>query len=119
MSVTFAGARRRTITVQEHDGTLLNGQPTYNVAADWDTLSDLATVPAAYTGVSGGEVIRGLQIEANATGLFKILSTTRTRTIKPIMRIQMDGRNMNILSITDMDGDQRELWIQVKEQADA
>jgi len=117
--VVQAGARRTLIAVQEHDGTLIAGQPSYNVSGDWDTVTSMATVPAKYRGVTGGEVIRGFQVEANATGLFSILSTTRTRAIKPRMRIVMDSRNMNVLSVVDREGEQRELWIQVKEQADS
>ena len=119
MSVATAGSRRRVISVEQHDGTVTDGEPTYETDDDWDVLNTLENVPAMYRGVSGGEVIRGMQIEANATGLFRILSTTRTRAIKPRMRIRMDSRKMNILSVIDKDGDQRELWITVKELADA
>lgn len=118
MSVQSAGARRRIISVEQHDGTVTNGEPTYETDGDWDVVNTLSSVPASYMGVSGGETIRGIQIEAGATGLFRILSTTRTRAIKPRMRIQMDSRKMNILSVIDKEGDQRELFITVKELAD-
>lgn len=119
MTIAPAGTRWRIITVERHDGTIANGEPTYETEADWDSLKALYKVPAAYQGVSGGEVVRGLQMEANATGLFRVLSTPRTRSIKPRMRILMDERKMNIISVVDRDGANRELYIQVQELADS
>lgn len=117
--ISAAGTRRTVITVEEHDGTITNGEPTYQTEGDWDSLKALFTVPASYQGVSGGEIIRGLQIEAGATGLIRIASTPRTRKIKPRMRIRIGDRTLNIISVIDKDGDQRELYVQVKELADA
>lgn len=119
MTIAAAGMRRRIISVEKHDGTVTDGEPTYETDADWDSLNALYRVPASYQGVTGGEVIRGLQMEANTTGLFRVLSTPRTRDIKPRMRIRMDGRKMNIVSVVDRDGDSRELFIQVRELGDA
>lgn len=119
MTIARAGQRRRLIAVQQHDGTITNGQPTYETAGDWDPVNGLTEVPAYYQGVSGGEILRGMQMQADATGLFRILSTTRTRDIRPRMRIVMDSRTYNILSVIDRDGIQREMWIQTKELADS
>ena len=108
MSIMQAGARRRVITVEQHDGTLTGGQPSYATAGDWDSVKAMLNVPVNYMGVTGGEVVRGLQMEANTTGLIRILSTPRTRSIKPRMRFVMDSRTLNIVSITDREGEQRE-----------
>ena len=119
MTIASAGMRRHVVTVEEHDGTSSGGAPTWTTEADWDSLKALFTVPAAYQGVSGGEFVRGFQVEAEATGLVRMASTPRTRRIKPKMRLRRNGRKLNILSVTDRDGEQRELWIQVREEADA
>lgn len=117
--ISPSGMRRRIVAIEQHDGTITNGEPTYLTDGDWDALQGMHKLPAAYMGVGGGEVIRGLQIEATATGVFRIPSTPRTRKIKPRMRVVMDGRKMNILSVVDKDGDQRELYLMVQELADS
>lgn len=114
------GARRVVVRVEQHDGTLLNGQPTYDTSADWDVVSTMDMVPATYEGVSGGERIRGLQIEATTDGLVTMHSTPRTRTIKPRMRLILENRTLHITSVVDKGrGVHRTLYLQVREQADA
>lgn len=108
-----AGKRKHRIRIERHDGTLVNGEPTYNVVADWDTLFD--GLPAAYQDVTGGEMIRGRQMEAHTVGLFQVLSTPRTRQIRPKMRVVMGQRTLNIVSVLDLAGDQEDLAIQVAE----
>lgn len=108
-----AGNRRYQITVEEHDGTVRNGEPQYE-DEHW---RKLCQPYATYRGVSGGEVVRGRQIEADATGLLEILYTPTTKQINPQMRIRLEGRTLNIVSAIDPDGRKRELMVQVKEQA--
>ncbi len=113
------GMRRHIVKVEQHDGTVTNGEPDYTTDANWDAYEGLREVPASYQGVSGGEVVRGVQMESTATGLLRILSTPRTQKIKPKMRIRLGTRKLNILSVLDREGIERELFVQVKELGDA
>ncbi len=115
MTIAQAGARHRIVSVEKHDGTITNGRPTYEVDADWDVIQNLRQVPVFYQGVTGGEVVRGVQVEATATALIRMLSSPRSRQIEPRMRIRLDGRKLNVISVIDREGRQRELFVQVKE----
>ena len=71
-------------------------------------------VPARVQAVAGGEVIRGVQVQAGVTTLI----TTRFRSdIEPPMKIIHDNRTLNVVRATDPAGTQRELSIQCNENA--
>jgi head-tail adaptor len=108
-----AGRRRHVVDVQQHNGQTIAGEPTYGRDEDWETI--MACVPATYRGVTGGESVRGRQMEPHTTGLLEILSTERTRKINSQMRLLFQGRKLNIVSVLDPDGMQRDLWIQTSE----
>lgn len=111
--ISAAGKRRKRVTIEAHNGNRVDGQPTYRVNDDWEKLME--GVPASYQQVSGGEQPNGFQIEAEANGLLMILSTPRSRAIKPKMRVRIGSRVMNIVNVLDIEGDERELAIQVTE----
>jgi len=109
-----AGKRRFQAVIEQYDGTITNGQPAYSTDANWDPL--YRAIPCSYVDTVGGEVVRGIHIEAEATGLVGMLSTPRTRKITPKMRIRIEGRKLNILSKRDLMGRKRELFFTVREQ---
>ena len=109
-----AGKRRHRIDVQQHNGNVVDGEATYGRDEDWNTI--LEGVNASYRGVSGGEVIRGLQMEGLTTGVLEVLQTERTRQINQKMRLLLNGeRILNIVSCLDPDGMRRDLVIQTTE----
>lgn len=111
--ILAAGKRRHRITIETHNGNRVEGEPTYRVDSDWNKLME--GVPASYQDVTGGERVRGFQMEAETNGLLMILSTPRTRSLKSKMRVKMGTRVLNIVSVLDLAGDERELAIQVSE----
>lgn len=111
-----AGDRRFTVSVEEHNGNAVEGQPTFAVDTDWNIVAGMSAVPASYEGVSGGETIRGMKMDATATGLVTVISTPRTRQITTDMRLRLGERKLNVVSALDIEGRQREVLISVKEQ---
>lgn len=107
-----AGQRRHRIDVQQHNGTVVEGEPTYGREEDWDTL--FSTL-ASYRGVSGGQVVRGLEMEALTTGLLEVPQSARTRQIRAQMRLLLGDRTLNVVSCLDPDGMGRDLLIQTTE----
>lgn len=114
--MTPAGQRRHRIAVQKHNGNVVDGEPTYNRESDWKSFMGLVGLPAAYRDVTGGETVRGRQMEAHTNGLIEVLATPATRAIKPLMRVRMNGRTLYVVSNLDTVGDDRERMIQVSEQ---
>lgn len=111
--IAAAGKRRHRITIESHNGNRVEGEPTYRTDADWKPLME--GVPASYQDVTGGETVRGFQMEAETNGLLTILSTPRSRAIKSKMRVKMGSRVLNIVNVLDLAGDELELAIQVSE----
>lgn len=110
-----AGDLKDLAIVEKHNGTIREGEPTYARDEDWEPFIEKLWVQ--YRDVSGGETIRGRQMHADATGMAKTWLTPETKTITEKMRLVIDGRKLNILSVMDMDGDRQTLTIQVAKQA--
>ena len=109
-----AGLRRFVVRVEKHDGTrTADGVPTLTNDSDWDTV--IAGLSCSIEAVTGGEVIRGRQMEATATHLVQVLSTPRTRAIQPNWRLVWGTRKLNILSNLDAMGRQEDLALQARE----
>jgi head-tail adaptor len=102
-----AGPKQRYITitdsrtVPDSSGQPLSGKPRLVCEAYAEVLS-----------VAGGEKVRGLMIEAEATDLLKI---TYRDGLKPTMTVHLGSRTLNILSARDPDGRQVELFVTCKE----
>lgn len=79
------------VNVERHDGTLLNGQPTYHVDDDWDVLDGLRNVRVGYSSTSGRERVRGQQVEATSTAVLTFLKDRNVRDIKSTDRIKVLG----------------------------
>lgn len=112
MTVTAAGKRTKRITVERHNGNLVNSEPTYRHDADWE---QVLVAWAAYRDVTGGETVRGRQMEAHTSGLMTLPSTPRTRAISPKMRVRFGGRTLYVVNNLDADGMDRERVLQVSE----
>lgn len=115
MTVARAGKRDYIVTVQEHNGTMSHGEPTYERDEDWKTI--ITELPATYRGVTGGEVVRGRQMDPETSSVLEVLYTPRTKLINSRMRLLLGDRVLNIVSVLDVDGMKRELMIQTKETA--
>jgi SPP1 family predicted phage head-tail adaptor len=103
----IAGRKRNRITVQTATETQdATGQP----IRTWATY--LADYPVAVDAVSGGEVLRGRQVSAEATTVF---SGRWYEGVTPHMRVTFDGRTLGIVRAHDPYGDRRELRIECKE----
>lgn len=114
-----AGLRRRVVRVEQHDGTKNSaGHPDYVNDAYWRTVNGLSSLTVSLEAVSGGEVIRGRQMEATANALVRCLSTPRTRQILPKMRLVYGDRKLYVRSVLDLTGRGEDLNIQVGETAD-
>ena len=71
-------------------------------------------VPAAFQIVSGGETVRGLQIEAGVTTLWELRFRSDVTTRH---RLEFGGRQMGIVRVQDPDGQRRKILIQCREVA--
>ena len=105
------------MTVEQHNGNTVSGQPTFNVDDDWEIVAGMSAVPASFESVSGGETVRGMKMEADVSGVLTVLSTPRTRLITSDMRLRLNGRKLNVVSVLDVEGLERELVIGVKEMS--
>lgn len=71
----------------------------------------LAAEPAAFMQVSGGETIRGRQIEAGVTALFKVNYRTGYAVTD---RVQFDGQAYGIVRLEIPQGVKRFMWLHCK-----
>lgn len=110
-----AGTRSAIATFQEHNGNKAENEPTYSRDADW--LDRLPECPVSFREVTGGETIRGRQMEAHTVALLTVPYSPTTRGIHQKMRVLINGRKLNIVSVLDLEGKRRELAIQVAEAA--
>lgn len=100
--------------LQEHSGRLVEGEPTYGVDADWKTI--IRELPCRWQEVSGGENVRGRQMEATTTSLLTCRWSPETRAIKSKnYRLKIGSRILNIVSAVDRKGNCREIEIQASE----
>ena len=113
MTRIASGQRRHLARIEQHDGTTVDGQPTYHDDAHWSTF--IRALPISFQGVVGGEVIRGQQMTAEAKALVQCLSTPRTRRINTRMRMVINDKIYHIATITPRYEWRDELSIQVKE----
>lgn len=105
-----AGDLRQRITIKRLNrtqspttGEMLAGTP--SVLA--------ANLPAKVEAVSGGELVRGRQVSAEATTLF----TVRYRAdVTTQMIVTYESRTLNIVRAQDPYGDRRELRIECREK---
>lgn len=104
-----AGSLRHRVTLQSRtraaasDGELI---------ATWSAA--LSNEPAEVIETSGGETLRGLQVDANATHLVR----TRFRPTAigdETHRFVWGSRTLNVINVRDIDGRRRELWWQCRE----
>jgi SPP1 family predicted phage head-tail adaptor len=105
---TPAGRLNRTIQITDPNPVQdAGGQPIPN-----RTPNVFATQHAEIMSVTGGEKVRGMMMEAEATDLLRIRYTPG---IKPTFVILLDDRVLNILSVRDPDGRRFDHYITCKE----
>lgn len=83
-----------------------NGQTNHT----WAT--DLFGEPAQYIPTSGGESIRGKQIEAGINAVFIV--RWRNGKYTPEKRISYDSETYGIVHIKPVDGQRRYLWLECR-----
>ena len=106
------GYRRYTATAKQHNGKQDEaGQPTYGTESDWTPI--VSGWPVELIGVTGGERIRGRQVAAEATHVI-YGEYYGGQGITPEARCVVDGRTFNVVNVLDMDGDHRELRVELK-----
>lgn len=69
-------------------------------------------LPAKVESVTGGEILRGRQVSAEATTMFTIRYRAGVTTA---MRVKFEGRTLGIVRVSDPYGDRRELRIECRE----
>lgn len=109
-----AGSRQYIVNVEAHNGKTDNGQPTLERDGDWTTV--IPQLPVSYKEVSGGETVRGRQMEANTTALIETVWSPATASITSGMRLRLNGRKLNVVNALDLDGTRRVVTIQVEEK---
>jgi SPP1 family predicted phage head-tail adaptor len=100
------GMMRHRLTVQSAEPSLdPSRQKVITYTTKWNS------EPAAFIQVSGGETIRGQQVEAGVTAMFKVnYRSGYTETD----RIVFDGENYGIVRIEVPDGVKRFQWLHCK-----
>lgn len=108
------GSRRHRATFQQHDGTQdTHGNPTYPTTGDWDAV--VTDWPCEMVAVNGGEQLRGRQVTSNATHVL-FGEYHGADTVTTDMRCVVDSVTYQIVSTLDMDGENRELRVELKRQ---
>ncbi len=99
------GAMRELITIKRHIETLDEaGQPIVTYATRY------ADVPAAYDPVTGGETMRGRQVEAGIKAIFTI---RRLDNISTQDKVVYGGEDYGITYIRPVEGGKRYLEVYV------
>lgn len=95
------GRMRERITIQRRDATVTDGQPvnTYTTALYTDE-------PASYEPVSGGETIRGRQVESNIAAIFTI-HTPAVTAVSPLDKVILGSASFFIVAVMPVDGSPR------------
>jgi SPP1 family predicted phage head-tail adaptor len=103
-----AGRLRERITLESATETQdAAGQP----IRTWSTLE--SGIPAEVVAVSGGEVIRGRQVHADA----KYMITVRYRTdVTTLERVSWNSLTLPIVAVGDPYGDRRDLRIECSKE---
>lgn len=92
------GKMRERINIQQASVTETTGQP----VRSWANL--YASEPASFEPASGGETIRGRQVEANVSAVFIIHKRTGINTE---MRVVHDSTNYGIVRVLPVEGGNR------------
>ena len=104
--------RRYRADIEQHDGTTdAHGMPTLQTAADWDV--KVSKWPCEKVAVSAGERIRGRQV-SDQTSLILFGDFAAVEDVTPKMHAVIDGTTYGIISVVDVDGDRREMRIELK-----
>lgn len=107
-----AGRRIHVITIEQHDGSLDDAnQPTYDNADDWDDV--IVGLPVELLSVSGGETVRGQQMEANTTHL-AIADYFSSEGVTELMRFTYESETYHITNVRDPKGTRRERFMQCR-----
>lgn len=93
------GAMRERITVQSLAVSISSGG---DKAETWTTL--YSNEPAAFDSVSGGETLRGRQVEDGINAVFTVHYRT---TFEPTQRITHGGTTYGIVYVKPVDGGRR------------
>ena len=107
------GNRIHAATFKKHNGNVENGQETLNKESDWTTFTQ--NWPCELMAVRGGETIRGRQVAEHTTHVL-FGEYYGAVGITPEMKCVIAGKTRNIVSVMDMDGDSREMRIELKEE---
>ena len=100
------GAMRERINIQTSTDSVDDaGQPIRTWATTY------TNEPAQYTPTSGGETLRGRQIEAGIAAVFTI---HRRTSIVPQMRIVYDSTNYGIVHVRPVEGGRRYVELECK-----
>lgn len=102
------------VQVQQHNKKFEHGEQTLDREEDWEPFIEKLWVE--FREVSGGETIRGRQMEPNTTALLTTHYTPETAKITQTMRIKFGERILNIVNTMDIEGRKRELTIQTSGQ---
>ena len=106
------GARRHQADAYQHNGNAdPHGMPTYTVPEDWDLV--IQGWPVELITASGGESVRGRQVDAETTHVV-FGEYYGGRTITPQMQLQIAGQTYAITAAYDPDGDNREFRVELK-----
>lgn len=109
-----AGGMRWVAELQKHSGRLDNGEPTYSVESDWKPA--IRQLPVEWKEVTGGEVVRGRQMESTTTSLLRTHWSPETRAIEPKKyRLKIGSRVLYVVSSIDPTGSNLEILIQTSE----
>lgn len=108
-----SGTLRHRITIQQSTPSRNDdGEP----IDSWSNLA--ANEPAEVIETSGGETIRGIQVEATATHMIRIRFRPAIADIaaEQLQAIWIDRSNrvLGVINARDVDGRRRELWLQAK-----
>lgn len=109
------GNRRHAARIEKHDGTQESdhGHPSYTTPGDWDTVVE--SWPCEVLTTSGGELIRGRQVQAETTHvLFGEYFGADNVTAE--MRAVVGGITYSIVAAYDPDGDSREMRIEARRE---
>ena len=101
-----AGSMRHRITVQSAESTIDSSrQKVITYETRWNA------EPAAFQQVSGGETIRGQQVEAGVVAMFRVNYRSGYAETD---RIVFDGQNYGIVRIEVPEGVKRFQWLHCK-----
>ena len=117
-----ASTRRHRATAKQHNGNVdAHGTPTYTTSVDWTEV--VTEWPCEMRVVSGGEVIRGKQVAAETSHVL-FGEFHGGKAIQPQMKVEVydpatsSTIEYGVVSSYDMDGDSRELRVELRREVD-